>query len=35
LLEIEKKYLFDSLTSYSIKVGGEDLTKSFSKREVQ
>lgn len=32
LLEIEKKYLMESLTSYSIKIGGEDLVKSFSKR---
>jgi myosin heavy subunit len=35
LLEVDKKYLFESLTSYCIKIGGEDLIKSFSKREVQ
>jgi myosin heavy subunit len=35
LLEIDKKYFLESLTSYSIKIGGEDLVKSFSKREVQ
>ena len=35
LLEIDKKYFLESLTSYSIKIGGEDMVKSFSKREVQ